>query len=129
MGQTIAERAKGAKIDTVVFDRGGFGFHGKVKALADAARDGGLKLPLSPMPIYAGNFDPIEETVLPEGDLLPLAIDEEGETGEEAAEAEPSVAPAIIVRPKAIPLPSITPEADPEPSPEVKRRRSPRRRR
>ena len=81
------------------------------------------------MQIYEGNFDPIEEIVLLEGDLLPLAIDEEGETGEEAAAAEPSVAPAIIVRPKAIPLPTITPEADPEPSPGVKPRKSIRRRR
>ena len=93
------------------------------------AREGGLKLPLNPMPIYAGNFDPIEEIVLPEGDMLPLAIDEEGETGEEASEAEPSRAPAIIVRPKAIPLPTITPEADPEPSPGRNRRNSHRKRR
>src|ERR1043166_6048507 len=42
MGKTIAERLRAKKMDTVVFDRGGFQFHGKVKALADAARAGGL---------------------------------------------------------------------------------------
>ena len=43
VGSTIAERAKAAGIETCYFDRGGFLFHGKVKALADAAREGGLK--------------------------------------------------------------------------------------
>jgi len=43
IGKTIAERARAKKIDSVVFDRGGFLYHGKVKALADAARGGGLK--------------------------------------------------------------------------------------
>jgi large subunit ribosomal protein L18 len=43
IGKTIAERLKAKKVDTVVFDRGGFLYHGKVKALADAAREGGLK--------------------------------------------------------------------------------------
>lgn len=43
VGKTIAERAKGKKIESVVFDRGGFQYQGKVKALADAAREGGLK--------------------------------------------------------------------------------------
>ncbi|MEM9079124.1 MAG: 50S ribosomal protein L18 [Verrucomicrobiota bacterium] len=43
VGQLIAERAKGANVSEVVFDRGGHLFHGKVKALADAAREGGLK--------------------------------------------------------------------------------------
>ncbi|ODT60099.1 MULTISPECIES: 50S ribosomal protein L18 [Paracoccus] len=43
IGATIAERAKAAGVEEVVFDRGGFIFHGKVKALADAAREGGLK--------------------------------------------------------------------------------------
>ncbi|RMB04527.1 50S ribosomal protein L18 [Eilatimonas milleporae] len=42
VGTLIAERAKAAGVDTVVFDRGGFLYHGRVKALADAARDGGL---------------------------------------------------------------------------------------
>ena len=41
--KVIAERALGKKIDKVVFDRGGFQYQGKVKALADAAREGGLK--------------------------------------------------------------------------------------
>ncbi|MFD1796466.1 50S ribosomal protein L18 [Paracoccus aurantiacus] len=43
VGAAIAERAKKAGVEEVVFDRGGFLFHGKVKALADAAREGGLK--------------------------------------------------------------------------------------
>ncbi|MEM1443989.1 MAG: 50S ribosomal protein L18 [Verrucomicrobiota bacterium] len=42
VGVAVAKRAKDAKIETVVFDRGGFSFHGKVKALADAAREAGL---------------------------------------------------------------------------------------
>ena len=42
VGKTIAERAKKAGVSSVVFDRGGFLFHGRVKALADAAREGGL---------------------------------------------------------------------------------------
>jgi len=44
VGAAIAERAKKAGIDEAYFDRGGFLYHGKVKALADAAREGGLKL-------------------------------------------------------------------------------------
>ena len=43
IGAAIAERAKAAGVEAVVFDRGGFLFHGKIKALADAAREGGLK--------------------------------------------------------------------------------------
>lgn len=43
VGAAIAERAKKAGVEECVFDRGGFLFHGKVKALADAAREGGLK--------------------------------------------------------------------------------------
>jgi large subunit ribosomal protein L18 len=43
VGRTLAERAKAAGITQVVFDRGGFLFHGRVKALADAAREGGLE--------------------------------------------------------------------------------------
>jgi len=43
VGSAIAERAKAAGIEECYFDRGGFLFHGKVKALADAAREGGLK--------------------------------------------------------------------------------------
>ena len=43
VGKALAERAKKAGVSTVVFDRGGFLFHGRVKALADAAREGGLE--------------------------------------------------------------------------------------
>ena len=42
VGKAIAERAKQAGVGQVVFDRGGYIFHGRVKALADAAREGGL---------------------------------------------------------------------------------------
>jgi large subunit ribosomal protein L18 len=42
VGKLIAERAKAAGVAQVVFDRGGYIFHGRVKALADAAREGGL---------------------------------------------------------------------------------------
>ena len=41
-GELLAERAKAAGIETVVFDRGGYQYHGRVKALADGAREGGL---------------------------------------------------------------------------------------
>ncbi|HWW64384.1 MAG TPA: 50S ribosomal protein L18 [Sphingomonadaceae bacterium] len=43
VGKRIAERASAAGVTRVVFDRGGFLFHGRVKALADAAREGGLE--------------------------------------------------------------------------------------
>ena len=43
VGAAIAERAKAAGVEEVIFDRGGFLFHGKIKSLADAAREGGLK--------------------------------------------------------------------------------------
>ncbi|KGM18992.1 50S ribosomal protein L18 [Corynebacterium auriscanis] len=43
VGQLIAERAKAAGIENVVFDRAGYKYHGRVAALADAAREGGLK--------------------------------------------------------------------------------------
>ena len=42
VGKIVAERAKKAGVDTVVFDRGGYLYHGRVKALAEAARQGGL---------------------------------------------------------------------------------------
>ena len=44
VGAAIAERAKKAGVSEAYFDRGGFLFHGKVKAVADAAREGGLKI-------------------------------------------------------------------------------------
>ena len=43
VGKLMAERAKAAGVDQVVFDRGNYLYHGRVKALADAAREGGLK--------------------------------------------------------------------------------------
>ena len=43
VGKALAERAKKAGVSSVVFDRGAFLFHGRVKALADAAREGGLE--------------------------------------------------------------------------------------
>jgi large subunit ribosomal protein L18 len=42
IGRTIAERAKAAGVSAVVFDRGGYLYHGRIKALADAAREAGL---------------------------------------------------------------------------------------
>jgi large subunit ribosomal protein L18 len=43
VGKLLAENAKKANVETVVFDRGGYLYHGRVKALAEAAREGGLK--------------------------------------------------------------------------------------
>jgi large subunit ribosomal protein L18 len=44
VGELIAERAKGAGVESAVFDRGGYRYHGRVKALADGAREAGLTL-------------------------------------------------------------------------------------
>jgi large subunit ribosomal protein L18 len=44
VGSLVASRAKEAGVESVVFDRGGFKYHGRVKALAEAAREGGLTL-------------------------------------------------------------------------------------
>ncbi len=43
VGTLVADRAKEAGVSSVVFDRGGFKYHGRIKALADAAREGGLE--------------------------------------------------------------------------------------
>jgi large subunit ribosomal protein L18 len=43
VGRVIAEKAKAAGIDTIAFDRSGYRYHGRIKALADAAREGGLQ--------------------------------------------------------------------------------------
>ena len=43
-GELLAERAKAAGVETCVFDRGGYQYHGRVKALAEGAREGGLRL-------------------------------------------------------------------------------------
>jgi large subunit ribosomal protein L18 len=43
VGELLAERAKGAGIETCVFDRGGYRFHGRVAAIAEGAREGGLR--------------------------------------------------------------------------------------
>ena len=43
VGKLLAERAKGAGVERVVFDRGGYKYHGRVKTLADGAREGGLE--------------------------------------------------------------------------------------
>jgi membrane peptidoglycan carboxypeptidase len=75
------------------------------------AADSGHPLPLNRMGEVPGNFDPIEETSPLEGDLLSLAIDEEGETGEEASDTQSSDAP-VKVKPRTLLLPSITPDAD-----------------
>jgi large subunit ribosomal protein L18 len=42
-GELLAERGKAAGVESVIFDRGGYRFHGRVKALADGAREGGLR--------------------------------------------------------------------------------------
>ena len=43
VGKEVAEKAKAAGVEQVVFDRNGYLYHGRVKSLADAAREGGLK--------------------------------------------------------------------------------------
>ena len=55
VGRAIAEKAKAAGIETVAFDRSGYRYHGRIKALADAAREGGLQSTLwaGPAPIFS----------------------------------------------------------------------------
>jgi len=43
LGKLVAEKAKGKKIEQVVFDRGGYKYHGRIKSLAEGAREGGLQ--------------------------------------------------------------------------------------
>jgi large subunit ribosomal protein L18 len=43
VGRVVAERARAAGVESVAFDRSGFRYHGRIKALADAAREAGLK--------------------------------------------------------------------------------------
>lgn len=43
LGKIVSERAKEKKIETIVFDRGGYAYHGRVKRIAEGAREGGLK--------------------------------------------------------------------------------------
>ncbi len=43
LGELVASKAKDAKISAVVFDRGGYRYHGRIKEMADAAREGGLQ--------------------------------------------------------------------------------------
>jgi len=43
VGMLLAEKAKEANVETVIFDRGGYVYHGRIKSLADGAREGGLK--------------------------------------------------------------------------------------
>lgn len=43
VGKKLAENAKGVGVETVIFDRGGYSYHGRVKSLAEGAREGGLK--------------------------------------------------------------------------------------
>ena len=50
VGELLAERAKAAGVETCVFDRGGYRYHGRVKALAEGAREGGLKFYANPLP-------------------------------------------------------------------------------
>ena len=64
IGQTIAERAIAAGINSVVFDRGGYLYHGRVKALTDAARAAGL------------NKDEVREADVPEAVAAPAAAEE-----------------------------------------------------
>ncbi len=44
VGAILAKKCKAAKIDTVVFDRGGYNYHGKIKALAESLREGGMNM-------------------------------------------------------------------------------------
>jgi len=61
VGRAIAERAIAAGINSVVFDRGGYLYHGRVKALTDAAREGGLNKDESAAPQAEGGENNVEQ--------------------------------------------------------------------
>ncbi|MEJ6580663.1 MAG: penicillin-binding transpeptidase domain-containing protein [Akkermansiaceae bacterium] len=76
--------------------------------------EAGLKPPLGRLGIYEGNFEPYEEVILPEGDLLALPINNEGENQDDVDLGDIQSGTPVKVKPKAIPLPSIAPLPDAE---------------
>ena len=84
VGQTIAERALAAGVDRVVFDRGGYLYHGRVRALTDAARAAGL------------NKDEVVET-----EATDAAAAGPEESGTTAAEAKPNRSKQRVLRERA----------------------------
>ncbi|YCM45408.1 penicillin-binding transpeptidase domain-containing protein [Verrucomicrobiaceae bacterium 227] len=76
--------------------------------------EAGLKPPLGRLGIYKGNFDPYEEVVLPEGDLLALPINNEDDAQDDVDLGNIQSGTPLKVKPKTIPLPSIAPLPDAE---------------